>query len=104
MKGKPTKTASSKLTASQKAELDALAELPGDKIDTSDIPEARDWPGAMRGAFYRPIKQQLTLRVDADIVAWFKERTRDGKGYQTIINKALREYVERHAKENAKGL
>ncbi len=58
----------------------------------------------MRGAFYRPIKQQLTLRIDADIVAWFKERTRDGKGYQTIINKALREYVERHAKENAKGL
>ena len=104
MKGKPTKTVTSKLTASQKAELDALAGLPDHKIDTSDIPEARDWSGAMRGAFYRPIKQQLTLRIDADIVAWFKERTRDGKGYQTIINKALREYVERHAKENAKGL
>ncbi len=104
MKGKPTKTATSNLTAAQEAELDALAELSDHEIDTSDIPEARDWSGAMRGAFYRPIKQQLTLRIDADIVAWFKERTRDGKGYQTIINKALREYVERHAKENAKGL
>jgi hypothetical protein len=41
----------------------------------------------VRGAFYRPIKQQLTLRIDADIVAWFKEQTRDGKGYQTIITR-----------------
>ena len=104
MKGKSTKTAASKLTASQEAELDALAELPDHEIDTSDISEARDWSGAMRGAFYRPIKQQLTLRIDADIVAWFKARARAGKGYQTIINKALREYVERHAKENVKGL
>ncbi len=57
-----------------------------------------------RGAFYRPLKQQLTLRIDADVVAWFKQQTQNGKGDQTVINKALREYVERHAKDNAKGI
>ena len=52
------------------------------------------------GMFYRPIKRQLTLRIDADIVEWFKERALDGKGYQTSINRALREYVDRHAKQD----
>jgi uncharacterized protein (DUF4415 family) len=97
VKGKPTKTVTSELTPSQQAEIDALAAPPNREIDTSDVPEVRDWSGAQRGTFYRPIKQQLTLRLDADIVAWFKERTRDGRAYQTVINKALREYVERHA-------
>lgn len=64
--------------------------MPGAAIDTSDIPEVTDWTGARRGVFYRPIKQQLTLRLDADVVAWFK---RQGGGYQTRINRALREYA-----------
>ncbi len=82
-----------KLTPEQQAEVDALAAMADDEIDTSDIPEVRDWTGAKRGMFYRPIKQQLTLRVDADIVAWFKGQTAHGKGYQTNINRALREYI-----------
>ena len=46
--------------------------------------------------FYRPVKQQITLRVDADVVAWFKEHAgENGRGYQTEINKALREHVVR---------
>jgi uncharacterized protein (DUF4415 family) len=100
MKGKPTKQATSKrLTATQKAELAALAALPDDRIDTHAVPEQRDWSGARRGVFYRPIKQQLTLRLDADLVDWFKRRAPDGAGYQTRINSALREYVARHARD-----
>ena len=75
MKEKRMKKAGSRqLTRKQKAELEALAALPDERIDTGDIPEVRDWSGAGRGLFYRPVKQQLTMRLDADIVAWFKSR------------------------------
>jgi uncharacterized protein (DUF4415 family) len=67
-------------------------------IDTSDAPEARDWRGAERGRFYRPVKKQLTLRIDADVVDWFKKTAPDGEGYQTRMNTALREYVQRRSK------
>ena len=86
------------LTDEQKAELAALAELPEDQIDTSDIPELLDWSRAQRGMFYRPVKKQITLRLDADIVAWFKIKAKDGRGYQTDINRALREHVQRAEK------
>jgi uncharacterized protein (DUF4415 family) len=89
---------SSRLARRQAAELNALAALPDDDIDTSDAPELLDWSGAKRGLFYRPVKQQLTLRLDADVVAWFKKQTRSGKGYQTHINRALREYVQGHGR------
>ncbi len=94
---------SSRLTARQRAELDALAALPDDRIDTLDIPEVRDWSGAKRGLFYRPVKQQLTLRIDADVVAWFKSRTPKGAGYQTQMNEALREHVKRQARNRKAG-
>jgi uncharacterized protein (DUF4415 family) len=77
-----------------------LAALPDEAIDTTDIPEILDWSGAKRGLFYRPIKQQLTLRLDADVVAWFKDRA-GGGGYQTQINKALRAYVLGQARKRA---
>lgn len=60
------------------------------EIDTSDIPETVDWRGAERGRFYRPVKQVVTIRLDADVVAWFKARDRK---YQTAVNHALREYM-----------
>jgi uncharacterized protein (DUF4415 family) len=88
---------SNQLTPAQQAELEALAALPDDQIDTRDIPEVRDWSGARRGLFFRPIKQQLTLRIDADVIAWFKNHTPQGHGYQTSINRALREYVAQHS-------
>ena len=99
MREKPTKTASSRpLSRKQRAEIEALEALPDDQIDLSDIPEVRDWSGAERGRFYRPVKQQLTLRLDADVVAWFKRHARDGRGYQTDINRALRDHVQRREK------
>jgi len=99
MRERPMKKASSsRLTARQRAELEALADLADDRIDTSDIPEVRDWSGARRGLFYRPVKKQLTLRVDADVIAWFKSRAPKGRGYQTQMNVALRDYVRRQAR------
>ena len=49
--------------------------------------------------FYRPLKQQLTLRLDADVIAWFKDHAPKGQGYQTNINRALREHVQRRARK-----
>jgi uncharacterized protein (DUF4415 family) len=45
--------------------------------------------------FYRPLKKPVTLRLDADVIAWFKK---DGKRYQTRINAALRKVMEREMK------
>jgi uncharacterized protein (DUF4415 family) len=91
------KGTSRRLTHEQRADLKSLAALRDDAIDTSDAPELLDWSGAKRGLFYRPVKQQLTLRVDADVVAWFKSHTKSNEGYQTRINRALREYVRGQA-------
>lgn len=83
-------------------ELRRLEAMSDADIDTQDIPLVTDWRGAKRGLFYRPVKRQITLRLDADLVAFFEAQ---GKGYQTRINDALREWVEarrpRPAKETA---
>ncbi len=92
------KKGTSKLKRQQLVELKSLADLPDDAIDTADAPELLDWSGAKRGLFYRPVKQQLTLRLDADVVAWFKKHTAADEGYQTRINRALREYVQGQAR------
>lgn len=49
-----------------KAELSALEAQPEDQVDTNDIPEVLDWSDARRGLFYRPVKRQITLRLDAE--------------------------------------
>ena len=77
------------------AQIRALEVLPDDQIDTTDAPEIIDWSDARRGVFYRPVKQQITLRIDADIIAWFKAHAQGGRGYQTDINGALREHVQK---------
>src|SRR5271155_4923841 len=78
------------LTPKQKRELAALAALPDDQIDTSDIPELPPgaWKDALRGRFYRPVKHPISMRLDADVVAWLKKR---GRGYQTRVNSILRQ-------------
>jgi uncharacterized protein (DUF4415 family) len=87
------KGSSEPLTERQRAELAALEALPEDAIDTREMPEIKDWSEAERGRFYRPVKRQITLRLDADLVDFFE---RAGKGYQTRMNEALREWVELH--------
>jgi uncharacterized protein (DUF4415 family) len=78
------------LTAKQKKELSALAAMSDDEIDTSDIPELPPdaWKNAIRGRFFRPVKQAISMRLDADVVAWLKKA---GKGYQTRANQILRQ-------------
>ena len=83
------------LPSDVQSQIRGLEALPEDQIDTTDAPEILDWSDARRGVFYRPVKQQITLRLDADIVAWFKAHARGGRGYQTDINGALREHVQR---------
>ena len=46
------------------------------------------WKRAERGKLYRPIKKAVSLRLDADVIAWLKK---DGEGYQTRANRILRE-------------
>jgi uncharacterized protein (DUF4415 family) len=87
------KSAKSRDGSEVQAEAKALAAMPDESIDLSDMPEVADWSKAERGRFYRPVKQQLTLRIDADVIHWFKTHA-SGGGYQTRINQALRRYVE----------
>jgi uncharacterized protein (DUF4415 family) len=77
------------LTEAQKAELAALAALPDSEIDYSDIPPLDEafWKNAVRGRFYKPTKTSTTVRLDTDVLAWFKAQ---GKGYQSRINAVLR--------------
>ena len=79
------------MTAEMQAQLKALDTMTDDQIDFSDIPKQLDWSNAVRGKFYRPIKQPVNLRLDADVLAWFKSF---GGKYQTRINEALREYMQ----------
>ena len=66
--------------------------MPDAQIDTSDpdAPEVLDWSNAVRGRFYRPTKRLLTLRVDEDVVDYFKREAGAGGGYQTAMNRTLR--------------
>jgi uncharacterized protein (DUF4415 family) len=82
------------LSSSARRRLARLARQPDSAIDFSDIPPLADkfWRHAVRNPFYRPIKQQLTLRLDTDVIAWLR---RHGKGYQTRANALLREAMLR---------
>ncbi len=83
------------LTNPQKAELETLKAMPDEAIDYSDIPEITEkaWINAkpVVGRFYRPIKKQVTVKIDVDVLAWLKA---DGKGYQTRLNDVLRKAMD----------
>ena len=81
----------SKLTKKQRSEIEALASMADGEIDTSEIPEMADWENPVIGKFYRPVKKQVSLRLDADMLEWFKVQ---GGKYQTHINQVLRRYME----------
>ncbi len=67
-----------------------LAEMKDNDIDTSDIPELDD-AFFLNAEVKVPAKQPVTLRLDSDVLGWFKSQ---GAGYQTRINKLLRSYME----------
>ncbi|HEY6307892.1 MAG TPA: BrnA antitoxin family protein [Candidatus Angelobacter sp.] len=88
-----------KLTKNQAKQIRALKRMKDTDIDFSDIPEKTDWSGAVVGKFYRPLKKSLTIRIDSDVLAWVKGQ---GKGYQTRINRYLREAMHRGRKPPTK--
>jgi uncharacterized protein (DUF4415 family) len=90
----------SKKTTSESSvasDMDRLRRLRDEDIDLSDIPEVTPEmfarAVARRGLKPIPRKQQVTLRLDADVMEWFRAQ---GRGYQTQINALLRAYVEAH--------
>ena len=90
-------------TSRKKRELAKLARLPDSEIDYSDIPplSERFWQNAVRNPFYRPVKQQVTLRIDADILAWLRQH---GKGYQSRLNSLLRAAMIEHLRGKEKSV
>ncbi|HKO10882.1 MAG TPA: BrnA antitoxin family protein [Acidobacteriaceae bacterium] len=81
------------LTAQQRREIEALAKRPDEAVDTSDLPELPrgSWKHAVRGKWYRPVKQAVSIRLDADVLAWLRGK---GSGYQTRLNALLREKMQ----------
>ena len=77
----------SALTTAQIARLDEIEARLGDDEASVPAPEA-NWANAVRGKFFRPRKQAISLRLDMDVLDWLR---RKGPGYQTEINRILRE-------------
>jgi uncharacterized protein (DUF4415 family) len=81
------------LTDRQRKELERIARMADSAIDFSDAPAAKT--AASRrvyvGRFYRPVKEQISVRVDADVLAWLRSR---GTRYQTYMNDVLRRAMQ----------
>ena len=77
------------ISEEEREQLKELSTRPDSEIDTSDIPELtpEQWKGALRGKFYRPMKQQVTAQLDVDVLAWLKSQ---GDEYQVRMNAILR--------------
>ena len=77
------------LTQAQQDDLKRMAAATDD-VATDDMPELTDaqLAGMRQGSLYRPVKTQITARVDADVLAWLKSQ---GKGYQSRMNAILRD-------------
>ena len=80
------------LTDKERRSLERLGRKRDDEIDFSDAAEKHPLPREVHiGRFYRPIKQLVSIRVDADVLAWFRSR---GKRYQTYMNEVLRREMQ----------
>lgn len=97
MSGRHTKKAHSEALAEARkamspellAQLQAVAGLPDQRINTADIPEVRDWSGAVRGRFYETAGKRLAVEIDADVVEYFRKQSPEGS-YEAAINRTLR--------------
>ena len=87
------------LSTEQKARLKAVAAMPDDQIDYSDAPHLSDAAWIKASEQMPHTKKQITLRIDAEVVEFFKST---GARYQTRINSVLRSYVEAHRKRELK--
>ena len=92
----------SSISRKSKTDLKRLDAMKDEDIDFSDLPEATPEMFA-RGVVRRGLKpvirkKQLTVRMDSDVIEWFKNQ---GRGYQTKINSLLRAYMEEHRRRAA---
>jgi len=76
---------------STKSDLERIDRMQDADIDYSDIPPLDKSFLKRATAPWPPVKKQLTIRIDADVVEWLKS---DGRGYQTRINRILRVVME----------
>jgi uncharacterized protein (DUF4415 family) len=89
----------SKRTTSKRSKTDwkRIDAMRDEDIDLSDDPEstAEEFAKGIVHIGFKPVppKTQITLRLDADVLEWFRER---GAGYQTQINALLRAYMNEH--------
>jgi len=66
--------------------------------DEFDLRSEYDFSKGIRGRFYSPHKKPTTIRLDDDIILYFKKIASEEKvGYQTLMNSALREYIHQHS-------
>jgi len=81
--------ANRKVTPAMRRKLAKLSKRPDGEIDYSDIPPLTEkfWQNAIPSPFYRPVKKQVTVRLDSDVIAWLRKK---GAGYQTRMNELLR--------------
>jgi uncharacterized protein (DUF4415 family) len=82
-----------KLTRAESRRLDTMP------IDYSDIPPLGDEFFRKATVAWPPVKKQLTIRLDADVLAWLKAH---GRGYQTRINRILRVVMESQPPRSAR--
>jgi len=65
--------------------------------DNFELDKEYDFSGGTRGRFYNPHKKPTTIRLDDDVILYFKKKAGEQKvGYQTLMNSALREYIHNH--------
>jgi uncharacterized protein (DUF4415 family) len=99
MPAKPTKRLPTSTSAASETDWERLRNLADEDIDTSDFPDPTpdEFARAVLRKGLKPVlsKQQVTMRLDADVLAWFRAQ---GEGYQTRINQLLRAYVDAHRK------
>lgn len=85
-----------------KSDLDRLSQMTDEEIDYSDIPSLTDEQLAKMKPLREvlpqavPNKVRITIRLDADIVQWFKDEVHQAGGgsYQSLLNMALRQYID----------
>ncbi len=76
-----------------KTDWERLERMQDEEIDVSEVPELDEafWQHARQFIYTPQAKKQVTMRIDADVLDWFREQ---GKGYQTMMNGVLKAYKE----------
>ena len=66
-----------------------------DSMRVDQVRDNYDFSKGERGAVVKTTKERITIRLDPDIIQWFKDRVQGGGNYQSMINEALRHHVQR---------